>query len=590
MKAPEVSLANVRRHTEHIANEIPSRLAGTMNGRRMAEYSRDALRDAGVAAEMVEIPGLVSFPEAGTIELPGAAPSFVAANTLGHSTATPPGGLTAELVDLGGGGLADYAGRDVAGKIVLVEFSRPPARHEKQRIAAEMGAAGCIMINWGPPDCQALPFGSVKPGWGNPASGDPAWMLGMLPCLGVSRADGLRLRAMVAQGPLRLRMATEVENAWRPVQLTLGEIAAPHGHGDFVVVGGHQDSWPGPQATDNAVGNAVMIELARAFARHAGTLRRGLVFGFWTGHETGTMIGSSWFVERHWDRLRQHAVAYLQIDQPGCAGTTRWETASQPELQRFHREEEAQVLRGREAGWRRAARAGDASFFGIGVPMLMGQGAFSAADLAQNGHAPLGWWHHSLENTLDRIDWDYLAEHVQLYAAWLWRLCMDPVLPTRFTAVAEELLARLSALGPAGSGIGLDGTIARARSFRAAAIALDAAADAWTDRFAQDAAAGEVAAAALNEGLKRLSRLLVPLSSTLGGAYQPDPYGFSPLTAPIPSLHEAPLLATVEEGVERWMLETRLLRLRNHVGDVLADAIRVAEAAVGQAGLALARG
>jgi hypothetical protein len=40
------------------------------------------------------------------------------------------------------------------------------------------------------------------------------------------------------------------------------------------------------------------------------------------------MIGSSWFADRNWDRLRRHAVAYLQIDQPACGGTTRWGTSS----------------------------------------------------------------------------------------------------------------------------------------------------------------------------------------------------------------------------------------------------------------------
>ena len=55
----------------------------------------------------------------------------------------------------------------------------------------------------------------------------------------------------------------------------------------------------------------------------------------WTAHETGTMVGSSWFADRNWDRLRKHAVAYLQIDQPACVGTTRWGTSSNAELRRF---------------------------------------------------------------------------------------------------------------------------------------------------------------------------------------------------------------------------------------------------------------
>ena len=60
---------------------------------------------------------------------------------------------------------------------------------------------------------------------------------------------------MAKESPVRVWFRTHVENPWRAVQITVGEIKAPDSD-DFVVVGGHQDSWPGPQATDNAAGNA----------------------------------------------------------------------------------------------------------------------------------------------------------------------------------------------------------------------------------------------------------------------------------------------------------------------------------------------
>ena len=59
----EVSAENVRRHVEHITTAIPSRLAGSPNARRMAEYSLQVLRDAGAEARIQELPGLVSFPK-----------------------------------------------------------------------------------------------------------------------------------------------------------------------------------------------------------------------------------------------------------------------------------------------------------------------------------------------------------------------------------------------------------------------------------------------------------------------------------------------------------------------------------------------
>ncbi len=44
----EVSAKRVRAHVEKIVTEIPHRAAGSENGRRMAEYSRDALKADGI--------------------------------------------------------------------------------------------------------------------------------------------------------------------------------------------------------------------------------------------------------------------------------------------------------------------------------------------------------------------------------------------------------------------------------------------------------------------------------------------------------------------------------------------------------------
>ena len=40
----------------------------------------------------------------------------------------------------------------------------------------------------------------------------------------------------------------------------------------------------------------------------------------------------------------------------------------------------------------------------------------------------------------------------------------------------------------------------------------------------------------------------------------------------IPCLYDVPRHATLPEGEERWMLETKLVRQRNRVTDALADA------------------
>ncbi len=199
-----VSADEVRAHVEHITTTIPSRLAGSENARRMAEYSAAAPGKGGVEARIFAMPGLVSFP--GKAEMRVLAPTefAVEANTLGHSVPTLADGIAGELIDVASGAFEQYDGRDATGKITLSELSYHPARHEKQRIAALMGASGCVMMNWGHPGNTAVPFGSVKPVWGNPTPETFKSEMATLPCVGIARSAGLKLREMLKSGPVRV--------------------------------------------------------------------------------------------------------------------------------------------------------------------------------------------------------------------------------------------------------------------------------------------------------------------------------------------------------------------------------------------------
>jgi hypothetical protein len=575
-----VSAAKVKAHVEHITRHIPSRLAGSENARRMAEYSAAQLQLYGIEARIAEMPGLVSFPEKAQMRVLAPVEIAIEANTLGHSLATLADGIAGELIDVASGAFGEYEGRDATGKITLSELSYHPARHEKQRISALMGAIGCVMMNWGHPENTALPFGSVKPAWGNPTPETYHSEMARLPCIGIARTAGLRLREMLNGGPVRVWLQANVWNGWRPVHITIGEVRGRTE--DFIVVGGHQDSWPGPQATDNAAGSACILELARVFNLHREQLRRGLICGFWSGHETGTMIGSSWYVERNWDRLREHAVAYLQIDQPACAGTSRWSAASNVELKRFHQGVEKRILGDRPLEWRRAVKTGDASFFGLGVPMLAAQGAYSDEELKESALANLGWWHHSLENTIDKLDFAFMADHIKLYAAYLWELCTAVVLPFEYVSVAEQFIARLDRLQDGAERIAIAGALDRARAFKAACVRLEEAAALWRARYEAASNADLSAAEALNSCMKRLSRALVPLASTAKGTYGHDPYGFTPQASMIPALYDVDRYRSLQEGEARWMLETQLVRERNRIADGLEDCRRLIEDTLGR--------
>lgn len=578
----EISAANVRKHVEKIVKDIPHRAAGSKNGRRMAEYSRDAMLEVGLTdVKIHELPAIVSFPEHAEFRVQSPTEIAIQANTLGHSLETMPEGLSGELVYVGSGTHADYEGKDVRGRIVLTELSYSPARHEKQRIAGQRGAIGAIMMNWGLPDNTAVPFGSVKPVWGNPTPENFKTEMATLPCIGIARVAGLKLKDLCAAGSVKVWFRTHVVNGWRPVQITIAELPALNSAepGDFVMVGGHQDSWPGEAATDNAAGNACMIELARVFKKHESKLRRGLLFGFWTAHETGTMAGSAWYADHAWDKLRDHACAYLQIDQPSCLGTTIWHTTSNAELKSFHQREEKQLLPDRDISWKRVAKSGDASFIGLGIPMFQGEGAFTEKELKETALATRGWWHHSIECNIDKLDWNFMQPHMRVYAAYLWELCTAPVLPFTYSPVAEQIVKRLLELEKPGASLGLGGVLDCARELEKAALRLDRAAE--SARVAFDTGRGnENTARLLNRTMKRISRLLVPLMSSAIGKYGHDPYGYTPQTTMIPALYEVAGFAKLEDGEERWMLETKSIRERNKVADTLAEAIAIIDDAL----------
>lgn len=565
----DVDVSRLRADLEHICNEIPSRLAGSENARRMTQYAVQQMRSAGLGAEELALPGLVSFPAETALTVSGDEPHLLKAATMGHSVETPDAGVSGVLCYAGAGAYEHYQGLNPRGKIVLLELSYHPGRHEKQRIAAELGAIGCIMMNWGPDDSTVLPFGSVKPAWGNPTPASLRDEMATLPCIGISRADGLMLKSLCAQRPTTVNYVTRVDNGWRELHIARGRIEPTlntPSRDDYVVAGGHCDSWFGPQATDNAAGSAFLLELARLFSAHRDKLRRGIEFGFWTAHETGTMVGSTWYVDQYWDQLRDHCVAYFQVDQPACLGTSRWGSVSNAELKVFQEGIDAELMPDMERSWRRTVKIGDASFFGVGVPMLAAQAVYGPDDLKKTANANFGWWHHSVENSLDKIDWDSLPQHMRVYATYLYDLCTAVILPMRFRFVAYDIHDRIAALAPFGAAIGLDTLQIEAARLVSLAEDFDARLDALSAT-AVDAST-EVR---VNSLIKRLSRCLLPVVGTISGKYGHDSYSITAQSTVLPGLYSVPRAGELE-GEDRWVLETQLRRERNRVSDVLDEA------------------
>lgn len=295
------------------------------------------------------------------------------------------------------------------------------------------------------------------------------------------------------------------------------------------------------------------------------------------GHETGTMISSSRFADVNWDRLRRSCIAYLQIDQPAIAGSSTWHLHSTDDMQAYATRVARQVLGDMPIHWQRQQKNGDSSFFGVGLACVAGEMSFTDEEIQRTALANLGWWHHSIHNTIDKVDKERLALHLQVYANWMWGLLTEPVLPYEYQPIAGRFVSRLSELATHEMpGIDMTGAVEHAREFEALAAQLDEQSDAWRRRI--DAGAGddaERAADLLNQTQLRLSRILVPIASTAVGPYGQDRYGHAWQTQMIPSLAPYPTVAGYDpesEAYQTWWVA--MVRARNRVSDALEQASR----------------
>jgi hypothetical protein len=556
---PEFALRHIRWLTDH----TPNRISGGGQDLKAAQYIRDTLASYGLEAGLQEFTTYGSNIGSGRLEILGEQPWVPAVKACLHVDSTPLGGIEAEVVAVGPGGREDYEGLDVRGKIVLAEVSYAPATPEKARLASEQGAAGMILMNWGRADEDNIPWRALKAVWGNPTR-DTWNEMPRLHAVAVTRRDGERLKEECGQGPVRVKLEVQGSRDWMRVVQPVAWLRAPESspeHEQFVVISGHLDAWE-PGVTDNASGNAVMLELARVLAERRSSLRRSAVFCFWNGHEIAEAAGSTYFVDTHWEELNRHAIAYTNIDSVGMRGTTHLNINSSPELAEAHRTVTEELL-GKQIDSRRLERIGDQSFFGIGVPAISARHGFPEHLVREWNGATLGWWNHCDQDTFEQLDEGILAQDGRFWTGLIHSLLTSERLPHQPERLIDELLTRTADM----VGTGED----PAELSRIPAL-LEKLQKRFTDLagFAADPASVLL----FNQTALRLGRHLTALRATVVGRYGQDSYGLTDLREMIPML--APLVryrSLPADDPERFLLETELLRIRHRFTDAISASL-----------------
>ncbi|PYN77595.1 MAG: hypothetical protein DMD96_23635 [Candidatus Rokuibacteriota bacterium] len=555
--AAGVSAASLMEHVRTIG--AWERESGSPGEAQAFDYIERTLKSYGIEVERREIEAYISLPLEGQVRLEGG----TVIEGLTHSFSPSVEALEGEVVDVGDGRPEDL--KRAAGKIALVRGLASPGRAWAAQQAGTVGQIFVLMDH--------LHNMIVTTIWGTPGP-ETASRIPVTPCLSILGTDGERLRARLARGPLRLRMTTRVRTGWMPIPHLIGELAGRH-EDRFLLFSGHVDSWH-HGAMDNGTANATMLEVARLLAARRDALRRGIRFAFWSGHSHGRYAGSAWYADHAWRELHQRCILHLNVDSTGARGATDYSVLHATEdAQRFAETVVADVTGQRGRG-RRFSRAGDQSFWGAGVPSafmsLSGlpkqETELSRAMERLVGSAGFPWWWHTKDDTIDKIDADVLALDTKVYLASALRWLNAPVLLLDHRPAAKSVVAELEALqASAGAGFDLSPALDAARALGERlehVAAMLARVDAKAARLD-----------AINRGLMRLSRVLVPLAYTSGDPFTHD------LALPMPplaGLQPARRLGALDPESDAFKFaRAALVRERNRAVHALDTAASVAD-------------
>jgi hypothetical protein len=559
----DLSIQNLMAHTRTISRW--SRESGSEGEKRAFDYIEKELRSLRLSVRRDEFDSFVSFPEAGWLEIISPESKKIEGLPPSFSASTSEEGFKGELVYMGLGGESDYAGKIVSGKILLIDGLPSP---EAARRAEDRGAKGLVAAG-----DDHLHYMIITTIWGGPTL-SKKYLIPKIPCLCILRRDGDLLKERLRGYPLVMRIVTKVQTGFKKIPVLTGHLKGKVEKERFLLLSGHVDSWDFG-AQDNAGANAAMLEMARVLQKKRSGMRRGVTFAFWSGHSQGRYSGSTWYADRFWEDLYRNGIAHLNVDCIGAKGATDYSNLFGTEDTWDLGEKLIFDCTGQRVKARHSPRAGDQSFWGIGLPSLFMDlsGIPAGKDLGEStatasfiGTSGLPWWWHTKEDTFDKIDPGILHLDTKIYLSSVLRLCNSPVLPLNEETMGREILKTLEAYDRMSKGLlNLSKSIRSGKIFLQWAKRLNRTIDQYITSKGKPLKWDQV-----NSCLMEVSRKLIPLNYTAGEPFDHD------LAIPMPSIPTLAAFSKLPQLNPRVddfkFLETELIRKQNQVCHLLHQA------------------
>jgi Peptidase family M28 len=266
-------LAAISRKSRDAGNQWWGRITGTPSHAEAQQLVADKLRSFGMDVHLEEtaLPA-AWFPTSWAVSAASGGNTVVlrTAHPVLRSIGTPAEGLDLDAVYAGLGTPADFAGRDVRGKaVVIYSIPTPSALNHSGKtngamlLAEQKGAAAVIIV-------LGIPGNFTTQLWGSGGEGPD---LTRVPWFSVGLEDGTAVRELIERGApakLRMRLAIESRTGLKP-SAVFGVL--PGNTDENILVMAHTDGfWEA--AVDNASGVAAMLGLAEYFSKVPKAQRR----------------------------------------------------------------------------------------------------------------------------------------------------------------------------------------------------------------------------------------------------------------------------------------------------------------------------
>src|SRR5712691_3641907 len=399
----------------YLTDNIGPRLTGSKNAAEAVQWTMKRLRSWGIDARLEKVMVQHWVRGAESALLVSQNDQSLVLTTLGGSVATPPAGITAEVIEVASFDTLATLGRArIAGNIVFfnkamdMDLVRAGRSFEAYRKAQEIRTKGAD---------QASPYGALavvirsvgSDSLRTPHTGAVKYegKVKKIPAAALTAEDALLVHRLLAKGEkvrmhllLRPRTLDDVESA-----NVVAEIRGRERSDEIVLIGAHLDSWDlGTGAIDDGGGVAMVMETMRLIHELHLAPKRTIRAVLFMNEENGGRGGKQYFA----DHKNEKHIAAIETDAGSAAPRGFLTTLKGDALRDF--EQRLQLLD--RVG---AAKFDTAEHTGADTTPLIDAGVIGFG-LVPDQRRYFDY-HHSPADTLDKIDPHELAQNTAALAA-----------------------------------------------------------------------------------------------------------------------------------------------------------------------------